>query len=78
MATYERKMGFSDSEPITPADHEEILRFHDARGQEQSVMDYALSHSAPPHRGTRLDPPLKPINDLDWGNDADLLREIMK
>jgi hypothetical protein len=80
MAIYERKMGFADSEPITPADHDEILRFLDnRRGHADDVFAFATGRSSPARlTGTRADPPLKPVHDLDWENDSDLLREIMR
>jgi hypothetical protein len=80
MATYERKLGFTDSEPLTPDDHDAILAFHDTRGQEQGIMDYALAPSRPPHRGARIDPPLKPTGNkfVDLSSDADLFDEIMR
>jgi hypothetical protein len=58
--------------------HEQIVGLSHSR-QEDSVFEYATARSSPvPYRGTRSGPPLKPVNDLDWTDDADLLREIMR
>jgi hypothetical protein len=74
-------MGFTDDEPLTPADTpEEVLdRYHNSRGDEGDIMAYALARSPPAHRGARYDPPLKPTSNkfVDLTNDSDLFAEIM-
>jgi hypothetical protein len=81
MATFERKIGFTNDDviPITPDDHDAILQFHDgAREQERGILEYALSRSPPAHRGARvLDLPLKQPREIDLDDDQ-LMREILR
>jgi hypothetical protein len=79
MALPENAMSVNDI--LTPDDHEIILRHsHNLSGTgDTAIIQYALARSAPAHRGTRLQPPLKPTRDsVDLSDDAALLAEIMR